>query len=205
MSKMSHWLVARLEAVDTLYTVVITRLTKVYTSIPPPPLYSQLGYVSHCMLMTFDNYSLNLRASLLCQVAEPFAGAVYVQRIIWIFADVGCEVLAGFFIISLAGGQTERGEARVSGSVWVNRKCIKRGEATQSVTIAAHRVGERQRDEEREIMATLLLSHPILDSLQHELTFYIQSRMWVALALLKAQWTLIKLASFVGFYAGIYN
>ncbi len=36
---------------------------------------------------------------------------------------------------------------------------------------------EREREGDREMMAILLLSHPILDSLQHELTFYIQSRM----------------------------
>lgn len=54
-------------------------------------------------------------------------------------------------------------------------------------------------------MVILLLSHPILDSLQQELTFYIQSRMWVALGLLRAQWTLINLASSVAFYTGIYN
>lgn len=68
---------AKLKAVDTHYSMVITSITKVHISIPFFPFNSQLGYVSHCILMTFDNHCLNLWASPLCQDAGPFAGAVY--------------------------------------------------------------------------------------------------------------------------------
>ncbi len=77
MSKMSPWLVAKLKAVDTHYAVVITNLTIVHVSIPFFFFYSQLGYVSCCLLMTFDNHCLNRWDSLLCQDLGPFAGAVY--------------------------------------------------------------------------------------------------------------------------------
>lgn len=83
MSKISHWLVAMLKAVVTHYAVVVISPTKAHISTLFFFFYfnSQLGNVCHCLLMTFDNHCMNLKAVLLCQDVGPFAGVVhgYVQ------------------------------------------------------------------------------------------------------------------------------
>lgn len=210
MSKMSHWLVAKFKAVDTHYTVAIISLTKVHISIP----FFLLFPIRMCFPLLLNDFWQPLPES---GGLSPLPRCWAIGWCsIWICTENymdfhGCRLQGlGGVLVHQSGRWSERG-----GVSWVrvNRKCVRRGEWTQTSMIGVHAVsygvGERQGVEERatgrEMMVILLLSHPILNSLQHELTFYIQSRMWVSPALLRAQWTLINLASSVGFYTGIYN
>lgn len=70
-------------------------------------------------------------------------------------------------------------------SIQINRKCIKLVDLTHSAKTKVHKVtsgvGVRQADKENrergKMMVIQQLSRPIPYSLQHELTFYIQSTM----------------------------